>query len=287
MKQRVIIYVFVLFLCGQQGFSQKHFKETIKKELQFTASPAKSTLVITNISGPVEVESHSGESILIEVKREIFAKDEERLAVGKEELELDILKEQERIVLRPKSPYIQYHEDGFKFVCCNDKVEPPYQHKLSFKVKVPKNANLNVSTINDGDVKVRNTAGAYLKANNINGAIALINVEGKTKVHCINGNVDITYARNPIEPSEYYSLNGNINVTYKKSLSAAISFKSFNGELFTEFDIQKQYMDTKKTVKNDGVAKFKYESTPVVQIGSGGTDFSFETFNGNVFIKKI
>jgi len=287
MKQRVIIYTVVLFLFGQQGFAQKYFKEIIKKELRFTTSPAKSTLVITNISGPVSVEAHAGDGILIEVKREIFAKNNESLAIGKEELELGILQEQDRIVLRPKSPYFKYYEDGFKFNCCNDKGEPPYEHKLSFKVKVPKNANLNVSTINDGDVSIRNTAGAYLKANNINGAIALTNVEGKTKVHCINGNVDITYAKNPVEPSEYYSLNGDINVTYKKTLSAAISFKSFNGELFTEFDIQKQYMDTKKTTENKGSAKFKYEATPVVQIGNGSTDFKFETFNGNVFIKKI
>lgn len=287
MIQKVMIFVVVFVLFGQQGFAQKHFKETIQKELNFSASPDESVLVITNIFGPVAVEAHDGEAILLEVKREIFAKDSERLALGKEELELEVLKEKNRIVLRPKSPYIEYQDDGFKFSCCNDRGEPPYGHKLSFKVKVPKRASLNISTINDGDVNIKNTAGDYLKANNINGAIALVNVQGKTKVHSINGNVDISYAKNPEGPSEYYALNGDINVTYKKTLSAAISFKSFNGELFTDFDIEKQYLDTKKTTKNNGVAKFKYESTPVVQIGNGGTDFSFETFNGNVFIKKI
>ncbi len=282
----VKICALVLFLCAHQGFSQKHFEEIIKKELKFTDAPSKSTLVITNIFGPVSVEAHNGDAILIEVKREIFADTDKALALGKKELELGILKEQDRIILRPKSPYFKYQEDGFKFNCCNDNGQPPYEHKLSFTVKVPKNASLNVSAVNDGDIRIKNTSGSFLKVNNINGGIALSNVAGKTKVHCINGDVDITYATNPVESSEYYSLNGDINVRYRKALSAAISFKTFNGELFTDFDIDKQYTDTKKTASN-GEAKFKYEAFPVMQIGAGTTDFKFETFNGNVFINKI
>ncbi len=286
MKHKIIIYAIVLLFYGHYGFTQKHFEEVIKKELKFTDAPSKSTLVITNIFGPVTVEAHSGDAILIEVKREIFADTDETLMLGKQELELGIIKEQDRIILRPKSPYFKFHEEGFKFNCCNDNREPPYQHKLSFKVKVPTKANLNVSTVNEGDISIKNTSGKSLKVNNINGAIALTNVEGKTKVHCINGDVDITYATNPVEASEYYSLNGDINVRFRKVLSAAISFKSFNGELFTDFDISKQYTDTKKTA-NEGRAKFKYEAFPVMQIGAGDTDFKFETFNGNVFVKKI
>ena len=58
-----------------------------------------------------------------------------------------------------------------------------------------------------------------------------------------------------------------------------------NGELFTDFDINKQFMETNK--ETSGKAKYKYEAKPVVQIGNGQVDFDFETLNGNVFIKKI
>lgn len=61
-----------------------------------------------------------------------------------------------------------------------------------------------------------------------------------------------------------------------------------NGELFTDFNIAKQFAKTTKDESGKGnKAKFKYESRPVVQIGKGGMDFDFETLNGNVIIKKI
>ena len=61
-----------------------------------------------------------------------------------------------------------------------------------------------------------------------------------------------------------------------------------NGELFTDFDVAKQYARTSKNKAHEnGKIKFKYEAKPIVQIGSGGLDHNFETLNGNVIIKKI
>ena len=233
------------------------------------------------------MEGYSGSTIVLEIEKEISADNSKDLELGKSELEIKVLELENRIVVYPDAPYISYDEKGLKFSWCNNNEEPAYQHKLSFKIKVPKNVNLNVSTINDGDIKVGNTQGKYLKVNNINGGIDLVNVQGRTDVHCINGGVNITYTKNPIEDSKYYSLNGDINVTYQNSLSADVSFKSMNGELFTDFDIEKQFNRTTKESNPKGKAKYKYESNPVVQIGQGGVDFKFETLNGNVFIKKI
>jgi len=93
---------------------------------------------------------------------------------------------------------------------------------------------------------------------------------------------------NPTASSTYYSLNGDINITYQKDLSADIVFKSMNGELFTDFDIAKQFAKTTKDESGkENRIKYKYESKPVVQIGKGGIDFNFETLNGDVIIKKI
>jgi DUF4097 and DUF4098 domain-containing protein YvlB len=141
--------------------------------------------------------------------------------------------------------------------------------------------------VNDGDIYVANTSGNFIKVNNVNGGIDLKNIKGKTYLHCINGEVNVSYASNPSEASEYYSLNGDINITYQNALSADVSFTSMNGELFTDFDVEKQYVRTKKENSEKRKGKFKYQSTPVVQIGKGGLQLDFETLNGNVFIKKI
>lgn len=287
--RKIIFYLaFAIILLPKQVKAQKKkFSEVVKKEASFQSNSSENTLVMQNIFGPIEIEGYFGNTVIIEVKREIFADNTANLELGKKELQIKVLELENRIVIHPDAPYISYNEKGLKFDWCNNNEDPVYEHKLSFKIKVPKGINLNVATVNDGDISIANTKGEKLKVNNINGGIDLANVEGQTNVHCINGEVSISYTKNPGQASKYYSLNGDINVTYQKSLSADVSFKSMNGELFTEFDIAKQFNRTSKESNPKGKAKYKYESTPVVQIGSGGVDFKFETLNGNVFIKKI
>ena len=278
----------MLFLVSCLGKAQeKVFNETIKKELSFKDNDPSNTLVLKNIFGPVTVEGYSGNSIQIEVDKRITAENQEDLELGKKELVIKVVEQGNRWVVHPDAPYINYNEKGLRFDWCNNYEEPDYHHKLSFKVKVPKGINLNVSTVNDGDIYVANTRGNFIKVNNVNGGIDLKNVEGKTNLHCINGEVNVSYASNPAEASKYYSLNGDINITYQNALSADVSFTTMNGELFTDFEVEKQYMRTKKEISAKRKGKFKYESTPVVQIGNGGLQLDFETLNGNVFIKKI
>ncbi|UOY07899.1 DUF4097 family beta strand repeat-containing protein [Muricauda sp. SCSIO 64092] len=287
MKQLAVMLV-VLFLVPVLGRSQdKVFKETIEKELSFAHQNRENTLVLKNIFGPITVEGYSGKTIQISVDKEITARNQEDLELGKKELSLKVVEQENRLVVHPDAPYINYNEKGLRFDWCNNYEEPDYKHKLSFKVKVPRGINLNISTVNDGDIYVANTSGNFIKVNNINGGIDLKNVEGKTNLHCINGAVNVSYASNPNEASRYYSLNGDITITYQTALSADVSFKSMNGELFTDFDVERQYVRTKKETSKKREGKFKYESTPIVQIGNGGLQLEFETLNGNVFIKKI
>lgn len=266
---------------------EKVFEETLKKELSFKNKNAENTLVLKNIFGPIRVEGYPGNTIQISIDKKIIADNQEDLELGKEELNIKVVEQENRWVVHPDAPYINYNEKGLRFDWCNNYEEPDYQHKLSFKVKVPQGINLNISTVNEGDIYVANTSGGFIKVNNVNGGIDLENVEGKTNLHCINGEVNVSYSSNPQEDSKYYSLNGDINITYQNSLSADVSFKSMNGELFTDFDVERQYVRTKKENSEKRKGKFKYQSTPVVQIGNGGLQLNFETLNGNVFIKKI
>ena len=59
-----------------------------------------------------------------------------------------------------------------------------------------------------------------------------------------------------------------------------------NGELFTDFDIDDQFTQTKRS-SDTNKAKFKFEAKPILQIGKGDVALDFETLNGNVYIKKI
>lgn len=267
---------------------RKKFKETIEKELSYEASSGEKILEVQNLNGSITVEGYDGATVLVTVEKVISASSATNLELGKKEIGVKILNQGDKIVVYPDVPNMHYKDGRFTNIDCNRWEESPYEHTLNFKVKMPKKTNLKVGAINDGEVLVKNTRGDYIEANNINGGIDLLDVTGQTKVHCINGEVNISYADNPTSKSTYYSLNGDINITYQKDLSADIAFKSMNGELFTDFDITKQYA---KTTKNESGqrknVKYKYESKPVVQIGNGGLAFDFETLNGDVILKKI
>lgn len=286
MKQLILMLLLTLWVGTACTKAQKkEFSEKIKKEVSLGNSTA-NTLVIKNVFGSINVEGYDGNQVVIEVNRTITSKTAEGLNLGKQELQLKVVTNSNKVILRPDAPYIEFDEDNLRYNWCN-REEPPYGHQLDFTVKVPKHVKIELSTVNDGEIEVRNTEGTFLNAENINGGITLTNITGKTKVHCINGPVNISYADNPSESSEYYALNGDINVSYQKALSANISFKSMNGEMYTDFDINKQFMKTNKEAGKGDKPKYKYETKPIVQIGNGQIDFDFETLNGDVYIKKI
>ncbi|WP_394973566.1 DUF4097 family beta strand repeat-containing protein [uncultured Croceitalea sp.] len=288
MRKTILVRLLAVFAVAHFVNAQKkEFKEQIKKEIAFESNDKQNTLILNNIFGFVKVEGYEGNQVQLVVDKKITANNSIDLETGKKELIIKVLEKGNKIVIYPSAPFMKFDQDKFQYYCCNQEYEaPPYEHQTDFILKVPKNIKLDISTVNDGEVTVKNMRGDFIKANNVNGGISLINVTGQTKVHCINGKVEISYADNPRNASKYYSLNGDINVTYQNSLSADVSFKSMNGELFTDFDIEKQFNRTNKSSENSKT-KFKYESKPVVQIGKGGIDYDFETLNGNVFIKKI
>ncbi len=162
-----------------------------------------------------------------------------------------------------------------------------YNVKLVYTVKVPNNVDLYVSTVNDGDIAVKNVYGT-LSINNVNGGIDITNAKGTTKAHTVNGPVTVTYLSNPPDASSYYSVNGELNVTYPRTLSADVEFKSINGEFFTDFP-DTQILPSRVT-KTEAHGKsgttYKLSKASDVRFGAGGKTLKFETLNGNIYIKE-
>lgn len=267
---------------------KKEFRETIEKELVFENDGIDRMLEVQNLNGSITVEGYEGDVVLLEVEKTISARNTDDLELGKQEIGVNVLREGNKLIVYPQVPNMEYRDGRFTNIDCDRWEELAYEHNLDFKVKMPKDCGLEVGAINQGEVSVKNTRGSFIEARNINGGIQLKDITGRTEVHCINGEVGISYAENPTASSTYYSLNGDINITYQKNLSADIAFKSMNGELFTDFDIAEQYAKTNKDrSEKDGKAKYRYELKPIVRIGQGGMDFDFETLNGDVILTKI
>ncbi|MEZ4903240.1 MAG: hypothetical protein R2822_16520 [Spirosomataceae bacterium] len=258
------------------------FKEQIHKE--FVVSP-QSVLAVYNLNGAIKIEGYDGNKLLIEVDKTISAKTTEQLEEGKQELKLEFDQRNDSVIVYISEPWdTRPHQKQDRW---NNHKKIHYDHLLNFTIKIPKTLNLVVSTINKGDIEVENVSG-LLKANNINGRITLKNVKGAHDVHTINGDVTINYTALPPNNAKYYTLNGNLNITYPANFSGDCEFKSFQGEFFTDFEqIEKLPAKTIKTTsEKNGATTYKLDKINTIRIGKGGNNFKFETFNGNIYIKK-
>ncbi|MVM33044.1 hypothetical protein GO755_23590 [Spirosoma sp. HMF4905] len=273
--------------CAQTPATAQEFKEHVSKE--FTVSKAATgALAIYNVNGFIKVEGYSGDKVVIEVDKSITAKNNEDLEIGKKEFQLQFGQQGDSIVAYIAEPFdSRPRRSRNRNNWNNNDRDVDYDFTLNFTVKVPNQMNLVVSTVNRGNVTVKDVNGT-LRARNVNGAITLTNIKGTTDAHTINGNLDVDYVANPPENSSYYTLNGNINVSYPANLSADLQFKTFQGKFFTDFpNTEVLPVQAIKTTEHNGEGTvYKLNKNIAIRIGNGGKTFKFETFNGSIYIKK-
>ena len=290
-RQIGIAFICMLSLLASESLIAQQFEETIEKEIGLDAGIDKSTLIVQNVNGPIQVEAYSGNKILLVVKKVVKASKQENLEIGKQEIDVKIEKRDSRVFIYLDSPWTNYdfekerysHKENY-----NGDYNPKYSYYLAFDIKVPRSLNLKLGTMNDGDIYVKDVQPQEVVVNNLNGAITLDNISGKTDVNALNKDINITYNGKPSGDSKYNSLNGDINITVKESLNADVTFKSMNGDFYTNFDTVKLSPQTssKKTKNGKGI-KYKLDTKEAFRIGSGGTKLDFNLLNGDVTVKKI
>lgn len=285
MKKLIIpILSGVILSCTNAPAQEPKFTETIKKE--FVVSPS-SVLAVYNIDGFIKVEGYDGNKVLIEVEKTISGKTNEIVEEGKQEFKLEFEQKADSLIAYTIEPFDSRPNRNRDRWNKNEYRKIQYRYNLNYTIKVPKSMNLVVSTINNGDILVTDVSG-FMQVNNINGKITVKNAQKANDIHTINGDVNINYTVLPPDSAKYYTLNGNLTMIFPNNLSADCSFKSFNGDFYTDFeDVEKLPARVTKTVsETDKGTTHKLSKGSIIRIGSGGKNLKFETFNGNIYIKK-
>ncbi|MBL7862467.1 MAG: hypothetical protein JNJ65_14975 [Cyclobacteriaceae bacterium] len=286
-----------VFLFMQYWVFSQSFTEKINKELMFEKKGVNNALLIANINGSVTVTGYDGEKIMVEVTRTIKAKTPERLENAKAHIRLGFLDRADTLIFYTEGLCSRFgktskkkgdwtHKNGWGYLWSEgkDDCDEKADYSFDYVVRVPKSVNLLVSTVNQGDLKIENVAGGVV-ANNVNGSIELTGLSREASAHTINGDVDISYEKNPQKPCRFYTLNGDINAWFQKGLAAELSFESFNGELYTNVNgLESLPVQMEKESTKNGV-KYKINGNRF-KIGAGGVLLDFETFNGNVYLKE-
>jgi hypothetical protein len=286
MKRSLISVLAGLGLCfAQISAYAQDYKEHVSKQFTLPGAASGTTLAIYNIFGSITVQGYSGNQVSIEIDETIRGKNSGDVETGKKEVKLGFDQKADSIIAYTAAPYDTRPRRNWNRDEEHRHID--YTVKLEYTVKVPYGINLCVSTVNEGDVEVKDVYGA-LKVNNVNGSITIANAKGTTSAHTINGPLKVTYLSVPPDASNYYTLNGKLEVTYPANLAADLEFKSMNGQFYTDFpDAEVLPTRVSKTESKSGAGTtYKLSKNNGVRIGAGGKLFKFETLNGNIYIKK-
>jgi hypothetical protein len=287
MKYTILL---ALLLFGSRALPQGK-SETINTRISLE-NKKMNILWVDNIHGEIEVNGYDGSEIILEVKKDIKAGSQEELERLWKKINLRVENSGDTAEVFIGGVY----ENGCKdececggrrsHYCCCCNSQDKLEFTFDFSIRVPYSTDLILSTINKGDIVVSRVSGEY-KINNVNGGIRMDGISGPAEVHTINGDVYVKYSKIPDRKSRYYTLNGNLNIYFPPSLSADMSFKSFNGEYFTDFTITESLKPTLVTREEKGASTiYKIDEKTAVRIGNGGVNLDFETFNGNIYIRK-
>lgn len=284
MKSYVKISILLLLLAAlalpaAAGHWDVEDSRTIDEVLRFDGPAAERLLVVDNVSGSIRVTGYDGDEVRVVAQELVRARSAERLARARAEAGLVIDVHGSTIALVVDGPFrrddgsLHWHRDL------------GYDLHYDFEIRLPRRVSLDLKTVNGGDVTVRGVEAATLDVSNVNGAIALEAVAGHGRVRTVNGSIEATYVASPAGECEFETVNGNVDVAFPRGFAADLRFKTFNGDVFTDFDYAPRAIEKPAPTKRGGRTVWKSLGYGA-RIGGGGPPMSFETLNGNIYIRN-
>jgi len=153
-------------------------------------------------------------------------------------------------------------------------------------ISVPPDTSLTLRNINGG-IAVEGVKGE-LDVNSTNGRITLTNVSGSVLANAMNGAMKVTMdSVDPNKPLSFSSMNGTIDVTLPADFKANVKLRTDYGEIYSDFDFKLGGgAITQKNDTADGKFKVKMDRTITGTINGGGTEATFKTYNGTIYLRK-
>ena len=258
--------------------------------------PAKPALIKADVlMGSITVKGYDGKEVIVEAKvreRSLTDVDEEddeetRAALAEEDQE-----EKDKAAKIAGMKKIGVVNTGLEVEESNNVVSisaESWKYAVDITIQVPRASSLELHSTNDGDIVVENVSGE-IEVENVNGSNTLRNISGNAVVNTVNGDVTVTMTRvTPDKPMSFSSMNGDVDVTLPADIKANVKMKSQQGEIYSDFDITLKPVPQKaEEVSKSGKGKYRisFEKNIYGAINGGGPEFAFNTFNGDVFIRK-
>jgi DUF4097 and DUF4098 domain-containing protein YvlB len=249
--------------------------------------PAKPALIKADVlMGSITVKGSDGKEVIVE------AKVRERSLTDVDEEDEEDMEEKDKAAKIAGMKKLGVVSTGLEVEESNNVVSisaESWKYAVDITIQVPRASSLELHSTNDGDIVVENVSGE-IEVENVNGSNTLRNISGNAVVNTVNGDVTVTMTRvTPDKPMSFSSMNGDVDVTLPADIKANVKMKSQQGEIYSDFDITLKPVPQKaEEVSKSGKGKYRisFEKNIYGAINGGGPEYAFNTFNGDVFIRK-
>jgi hypothetical protein len=242
------------------------------------SNPAKPGLLEVDIyNGGIHVIGYEGKEVDIEVRTN-FTKIEKKEEVSEKARGMT------KIPVFSTEIEVEEEDNVMEIETGTDK------HTYDFNIKVPKNTSLSLYTGHDGDISVENVNGE-IEVETHHGRIILKNVSGS--VIADGGEEDIIVVMNRTDPKKIMSfsnVHGDIDITFPPGIKANVKIKTNEGDIFSDFQIKR--IENPKGIiqrgdgRDDGEYRILVERAFYGSIGGGGTEIQFNTYEGDIYLRK-
>ncbi len=155
-----------------------------------------------------------------------------------------------------------------------------------FEVTVPRGTQIDVSTVTDGGIEVAGAAGS-VNASNVNGPVAVKDLQECSQIESVNGAVEVSFARAPSRDCTIKTVNGDITLAVPGGAGFDAALSMMQGKVTSDFDLEPLSLPAKvEQSKEDGRFVYRVEQATGVRLGNGGPTFSIESVNGDLRIRQ-
>jgi hypothetical protein len=160
-------------------------------------------------------------------------------------------------------------------------------NRVTVVARVPRRANLELSTTNDGEIIVRDVVGD-MQLENTNGPITAINVSGNIIAETINETIDVSFAEiGPGTVMALTSFNGDLKLGLPDNAAVQLHIDNARGEIYSDFEVEVQPSKTivDRQESRGGIA-VTVENAIIANINGGGPVVKLKTLNADIHINK-
>lgn len=285
------------------GFAQENPADKVVVPFSNPSKPGRIEASVHN--GSIIVKGYEGKEVIIEARareKKLLEEDEAQRVSARiaREAERAARAEAARVVTEEKKKaiekaagmrLIETATTGLSVEEENNVMEigvETFKRAVDLTIQVPYSTSLELSAFNFGEIVVENVNGE-IEVNNHNGLLKLSGISGVVVAHTFNGDVTVNFTKvTPEKPMSFSTMNGDIDVTFPADIKASVKMKSQQGEIYSDLikitTTPASVVEDKR--KEGGRYRISVGEYIYGTINGGGPEFQFNTFNGNIFIRK-